>query len=173
MPPMKSWLYFFLTLCVALLTIGQPLIVQAAPVEVPAQQPLPPLDATEVEAFFDGLMAAQLEIHHIPGATVALVQGGELLFAKGYGYANLEERKPVIADRTLFRPGSVSKLFVWTAVMQLVEEGKLELNADVNNYLTAFQIPATFPDPITLAHLMAHTPGFEEIGLVYGLIGIC
>ena len=162
---MKSWLYFFLSLSIALLTIGQPLAIQAAPIQVTTQQPLPPLDATEVEAFFDGLMAAQLEIHHIPGATVALVQNGELLLAKGYGYANLEARTPVVANRTLFRPGSVSKLFVWTAVMQLVEEGKLDLNADVNSYLTAFQIPATFPEPITLAHLMAHTAGFEEIGL--------
>jgi CubicO group peptidase (beta-lactamase class C family) len=72
-------------------------------------------------------------------------------------------RKPVVAEETLFRPGSVSKLFVWTAVMQLLEQGKLDLNADVNTYLKKFQIPATFPEPITLAHLMEHTPGFEEV----------
>jgi CubicO group peptidase (beta-lactamase class C family) len=173
MLPMRYWHYFCLLTCVALLIISQPLAIQATPIELATQQPLPPLDAKEVEAFFDGLMAAQLEIHRIPGATVALVQNGEVLFAKGYGYTNLEERTPVVADRTLFRPGSVSKLFVWTAVMQLVEEGRLDLNADVNRYLTAFQIPATlrpaqgkaFPEPITLAHLMAHTAGFEEIGL--------
>ena len=101
--------------------------IQAAGVKATVQQPLPPLDATEVEAFFDGLMAALLEIHHIPGATVALVPNGEMLFAKGYGYANLEERTPVVADRTLFRPGSVSKLFVWTAVMQLVAIRKIRV----------------------------------------------
>ena len=61
----------------------------------------------------------------------------------------------------LFRPGSISKLFTWTAVMQLVEQGKLELDRDVNEYLD-FKIPAKFGKPITLRDLMTHTPGFEE-----------
>lgn len=138
----------------------------------PATQPALPLQADEVEAFLDGMIAAQLEAYHLPGATVAVVQGGELLFAKGYGYADLATRKPVVAEQTLFRPGSISKLFIWTAVMQLVEQGKLDLNADVNTYLKAFQIPATLrqtqgdapTEPITLAHLLTHTPGFEERG---------
>jgi CubicO group peptidase (beta-lactamase class C family) len=123
------------------------------------------LEPAEVEAFFDGLLAAQMEIHRIPGAVVAVVQNGEVILAKGYGYADLESRTPVSAEQTLFRPGSITKLFVWTAVMQLVEQGRLDLDTDVNIYLSDFQIPATFPEPITLAHLMAHTPGFEEIGL--------
>ena len=62
----------------------------------------------------------------------------------------------------MFRIGSVSKLFTWTAVMQLVEQGKLDLDADVNTYLTEFKIPETYPEPITLKHLLAHTPGFED-----------
>jgi len=106
-------------------------------------------------------MAAQLQAYHIPGATVSVVKDGELFFAKGYGYADFEKRIPVTADQTLFRPGSVSKLFTWTAVMQLVEQGQLDLNADVNAYLD-FQIPATYPQPVTLAHLLTHTPGFEN-----------
>jgi CubicO group peptidase (beta-lactamase class C family) len=108
------------------------------------------------------LVGRQLTENHIPGATVAVVQDGQLLFAKGYGYANLERRTPVVADQTLFRVGSVSKLFTWTAVLQLVEQGKLDLEADVNTYLTEFQIPATYPRPITLAHLLTHTAGFED-----------
>ena len=119
-------------------------------------------DPLEVEAFVDGVMAEQLKSYHIPGATVAVVAGGELLFAKGYGYADLATRRPVVADRTLFRPASVSKLFTWTAVMQVVEKGKLDLDADVNEYLTEFKIPPAFGEPITLAHLMTHTPGFDE-----------
>jgi CubicO group peptidase (beta-lactamase class C family) len=122
-----------------------------------------PLQAAEVEAFLDGLVAAQLEAYTVPGATVSVVQDGELLFAKGYGYADLATRKPVVAEQTLFRPGSVSKLFIWTAVMQLVEQGQLDLDADVNTYLTRFKIPATYVEPITLAHLLAHTPGFEDL----------
>jgi len=119
-------------------------------------------DPLEVEAFVDGVMAEQLKSYHIPGATVAVVADGELLFAKGYGYADLATHRPVVADRTLFRPASVSKLFTWTAVMQLVEKGKLDLDADVNEYLTDFKIPPAFGKPITLAHLMTHTPGFDE-----------
>lgn len=122
----------------------------------------------ELETFFDGVFAATLEQQQIPGATVSVVKDGQLLFAKGYGYADLERRIPVVAERTLFRIGSISKLFTWTAVMQLVEQGKLDLDADVNTYLADFQIPATYPQPITLTHLMTHTPGFENwaIGLI-------
>jgi CubicO group peptidase (beta-lactamase class C family) len=115
-----------------------------------------------VEAFFDGLLAGQMDAHHIAGATVAVVQGDSLFFAKGYGFADVEARTPVVAGETLFRIGSVSKLFVWTAVMQLVEEGRLDLDADVNTYLADFKIPETYPEPITLADLMTHTAGFED-----------
>jgi len=116
-----------------------------------------------LEAFLDGIMAAHMETHHIAGATISVVKDGKLLFAKGYGYANIKDRKPVLADRTLFRIASISKLFTWTAVMQLVEQGKLDLNTDVNRYLKAVQIPSTFPQPITLTHLFTHTPGFEDV----------
>lgn len=122
-----------------------------------------PADPAELETFLDGVMAAGLEAHHVPGAVVAVVKDDALFFAKGYGFADLEQGIPVDAERTLFRPGSVSKLFTWTAVMQLVEDGRLSLDADVNDYLD-FEIPATYPQPITLAHLMTHTPGFEDRG---------
>ncbi len=122
-----------------------------------------PTDPEELETFFDGLMAAHMASHHIPGAVVAVVKDDALLFAKGYGHADLERDIPVEAERTLFRPGSISKLFTWTAVMQLVEEGRLSLDADVNQYLD-FDIPSTYPQPVTLAHLMTHTPGFEDQG---------
>jgi len=114
------------------------------------------------EAFFDGVMAEQLKSYRIPGATVAVVADGDLLFAKGYGYADLATHRPVVADRTLFRPGSVSKVITWTALMQQVEKGKVDLDADVNDYLTDFKIPPAFGEPITLANLMTHTAGFED-----------
>lgn len=122
-----------------------------------------PTDPKELEAFMDGAVNAELMAHHIPGATVAVVKDGKIILAKGYGYADTDKRRPVVANETLFRVGSVSKLFVWTAVMQLVEQGKLDLDADVNTYLKDFQIPATYPRPITLKALMTHTPGFEDL----------
>lgn len=133
----------------------------------PAESPEPetdrrgPTDPAELEAFLDGLMSAQMDGHDVAGATVAVVRGGQLLFAKGYGWADVDERTPVDPSRTLFRIGSVTKLFTWTAVMQLVERGELDLDTDVNTYLD-FRIPDTYEEPITLRHVLTHTPGFED-----------
>lgn len=113
----------------------------------------------------DGLINAQLEAHHIAGAAVAVVADGRILLEKGYGYADVDARRPVDPRRTLFRIASNSKMFVWTAVMQLVDEGRLDLHTDVNHYLHGVRIPATYGEPITLAHLMTHTPGFEDTEL--------
>ena len=136
---------------------------QTSVVEQAATQPPEPIDPEELEAFLDDLLAAEMAENHIPGAMVAVVEDGRLLLAKGYGYADLEGGVPVDPERTLFRIGSVSKLFTWTAVMQLVEQGQLSLDTDINEYLD-FAIPATFPEPITLRHLMSHTAGFEDKG---------
>jgi CubicO group peptidase (beta-lactamase class C family) len=122
-----------------------------------------PTDPKEIEAFVDGIMADQMDTNHIPGAIVAMVKDGKLVFAKGYGYSDYENKVPVDPENTLFRMGSVSKLFVWTAVMQLVEQGKLSLDADINTYLD-FKIPATYPQPITMTNLLSHTAGFEDNG---------
>ncbi len=119
------------------------------------------LTAADVEAFLDGLLPLQLKRDDIAGATVSVVKDGKLLFAKGYGYADVEKKKPVSAQETLFRPGSISKLFTWTAVMQLFEQGKLDLDRDVNEYLD-YKIPEAFGKPITLKNILTHTPGFEE-----------
>lgn len=124
-------------------------------------------DLTQLEAFIDGIMYAHMKANHIAGATFSMVKDGEIIFKKGYGYADVEKKRPVSPDTTMFRPGSVSKLFTWTAVMQLYEQGKLDLDADVNTYLKSFKIPETFPNPITMKHLMTHTPGFEEVGGIW------
>jgi CubicO group peptidase (beta-lactamase class C family) len=121
-----------------------------------------PTNAAEMEAFFDEIMAKHMASYHIPGATISVVKDGELFFAKGYGYANLDKSVPFQPETSLVRIASITKLFTWTAVMQLVEQGKLDLNADVNTYLSTFQVPNTYPEPITLAHLMSHTAGFED-----------
>ena len=106
-------------------------------------------------------MPLQLEHADIAGAVVAVVKDGKLLFAKGYGYSDYEKKAPVSPENTLFRPGSISKLFTWTSVMQLVEQGKLDLDRDVNTYID-FKIPATFGKPTTLRDIMTHRPGLEE-----------
>jgi CubicO group peptidase (beta-lactamase class C family) len=123
--------------------------------------PTAQLTADDVEAYLDGVVPLQLAREDIAGATVAVVKDGKLLFEKGYGYSDVAGKKPVDPKATLFRPGSVSKLFTWTAVMQLEEQGKLNLDQDVNTYID-FKIPDAFGKPITLKNLLTHTPGFEE-----------
>ena len=127
----------------------------------PPQNGAPQLTASDVEAFLDGVIPLQLDREDIAGATVAIVKDGKLLFAKGYGYSDVASKKPISPEETMFRPGSVSKLFTWTSVMQLVEQGKLDLDRDVNEYID-FKIPDAFGKPITLKNLLTHTPGFEE-----------
>ncbi len=116
----------------------------------------------ELETWLDEFMAEQMEKLHVPGVTFSLVQNGELFFAKGYGYADLEQQIPVVADRTLFPVGSISKLFTATAIMQLVEKRLLNLDDDLNKYLQNFQIENNYPQPVTIANLLTHTAGFDR-----------
>jgi CubicO group peptidase (beta-lactamase class C family) len=167
--------YLFATLSLALSVIHaqgpapSPLISAPSPAlpSVPAVQPKPsPAPApeptkTDFETFLDALIPSQLQNRDIAGAVVSVVKDGNVLFQKGYGYADVEAKRPVLPDQTLFRPGSISKLFTATAVMQLVEQGKLDLDRDVNDYLD-FPIPKTYPEPITLRQLLTHRGGFEE-----------
>jgi CubicO group peptidase (beta-lactamase class C family) len=116
----------------------------------------------ELEVRVEKLITQQLTQNHIAGAVVSIVKDGETWLEKGYGLADVEQKIPVSPDETLFRIGSTSKLFTWTAVMQLAEQRRIDLNVDVNTYLPDFQIPATFPQPITMLNLMSHSAGFEE-----------
>ncbi|MFP4468147.1 MAG: serine hydrolase domain-containing protein [Bacteroidales bacterium] len=120
-------------------------------------------DTIALEAFMDGVIHTMMDEMKIAGASISLIQNGELLLNKGYGYANIETDSKVDPDRTLFRLGSISKLFTWIAVLQQVEKGTLSLDADINQYLTSFSIPDTYKEPVTLRSLMSHTPGFEDI----------
>jgi CubicO group peptidase (beta-lactamase class C family) len=120
-----------------------------------------PLTADDLNAWLDGYMPYALHTGDIAGAVVAVVKDGQVLTERGYGYSDVAARAPVDPKLTLFRPGSVSKLFTWTAVMQQVEQGKIDLDADVNQYLD-FKIPARDGKPVTMRNLMQHVAGFEE-----------
>jgi CubicO group peptidase (beta-lactamase class C family) len=136
-----------------------------APAQPPAPPPGPaavhPLTAEDVSAYLDGFMPYALARGNVAGAVVVVVKDGQPLFEKGYGVANVKTGAPIDPATTLFRPGSVSKLFTWTAVMQLVAEGKIDLDRDINAYLD-FKIPPAFGKPITMRNLMTHTPGFSD-----------
>lgn len=161
----------------SILLAGVPLAAQAPQTLIPSAtpaasgatpsptQPAPDgastLTKADVDSWLDGLMPYGLATGDIAGAVVIVVKDGKVLTQRGFGYADMKTRAPIDPANTLFRPGSISKLFTWTAVMQQVQAGKLDLDRDINDYLD-FRIPPAFGKPITLRNLMTHTGGFEE-----------
>ena len=149
-------------------TAGEP--TPPPPISAPAGEH--PLERADVDAWLDGLLPSALESAGIAGGVVTVVDDGKVVTTRGYGNADTGmtggEPVPVDAERTLFRPGSVSKLFTATAAMQLVESGDVDLDTDIAEYLD-FDVPRSFDGPITLRHLLTHTAGFEE--RLGGLIG--
>jgi CubicO group peptidase (beta-lactamase class C family) len=161
----------FTFLATALLTLGTLTATAQKTAPAPSLAPAtaaPPaapaaavLTADDVNVWLDGYMPYALHTGDIAGAVVAVVKDGQIVTERGFGYSDVAKRAPVDPKLTLFRPGSVSKLFTWTAVMQQVEQGKIDLDADVNQYLD-FKIPARDGKPVTMRELMQHVAGFEE-----------
>jgi CubicO group peptidase (beta-lactamase class C family) len=158
-----------------LIPVGRPQVPRPIPSKKPDAQARPSGDKTppgtpaashdltraDLEAFFDGIIPLQLERSDVAGASVLVMKDGQLLVQKGYGYSNFRDKKPVNPAATIFRLASISKLFTWVAVMQLEEQGKLDLDTDINQHLD-FRIRPAFGRPITIRNLMTHTGGFEE-----------
>lgn len=158
---------------IALFGASAPLIASSAPhaglTPTATRQDLGPRDPAELTQFLDDFFRVQLEQEHIAGAAVVVVRDGAVLAAQGYGYADVERRIPVDPERTVFATGSTGKLFTWIAVMQQVERGALDLDTNVNQYLQGgnLQLPATYPQPVTLRHLLTHTAGFANLAGIY------
>lgn len=121
------------------------------------------IDSTELARFIDPLISSQMAKEQIPGAVFIFVQNGRVLYQRGYGFANLADRKLVDPEKTIWRIGSISKVFTATAVVQLADRGKYKLSDDVNRYLRKFKVPSTFPEAVRFEHLLTHTAGFDEI----------
>ena len=119
-------------------------------------------DIIQMEAFLDGIIETIMDEKHIAGATMSVVHDKDVILQKGYGYADINNKITIDPEKTLFRIASISKMFTWISVLQLVEQGKLELDTDINEYLEGFKIPETFDEPVTLRSLMSHSAGFEE-----------
>lgn len=152
-----------------------PLLLLLAGCSIPATGPrtTPPtapdasadLTRADVDAWLDGLVPTALQREALAGAVVTVVADGEIVTERGFGAADLGEgdRPPALVDpaRTLFRVGSVSKLVTATAVMQQVQAGKLDLDADIQGYLD-FELRQSYDEPVTLRHLLSHTAGYED-----------
>ncbi|HEX2485813.1 MAG TPA: serine hydrolase domain-containing protein, partial [Myxococcota bacterium] len=144
--------------CALAATLALAALVAAAPVAA-----RPSLDdASDVEGFVTGFLEAELRERHVPGAVFVLVRGDRVVLARGFGLANVAAQTPVDPKRTAFRVASVSKLFTATAVMQLVEEGRLGLDDDVNAHLRSVRVPEAFGEPVRVRHLLTHTAGLDD-----------
>src|ERR1041384_3134579 len=119
------------------------------------------LNAGDLNAWLDGYMPRALASNDMAGAVVVVVKDGQVLTQRGFGFSDVANRTPVDPAATLFRPGSISTFFTCTPGMQQVEQGHLDLDADVNRYLD-FEIPPRDGQPITLRNIMTPTAGFEE-----------
>ncbi|HZZ31418.1 MAG TPA: serine hydrolase domain-containing protein, partial [Phenylobacterium sp.] len=158
--------------------------IAAAPAPTPPPAPPPPQPAgppaptarlspgqaippAELEAFADGLLKDAMAREHIAGATVSVVQNGQVILKKGYGFASLNPQRAVDPDKTLFRIGSISKTFTWIALMKEVEAGRIRLNQPVNLYLPekAQVKDQGYDQPVRVANLMDHSAGFEDRAL--------
>ncbi len=143
--------------------------VAAAPPPAPGGrltvgQAIPPV---ELEAFVDGMLKDAMAREHIAGATVSIVQNGQVILKRGYGFSGLSPQRPVDPDRTLFRVGSISKTFTWITLMKEVEAGRMRLNQPVNLYLPekAQVKDQGYDQPVRVANLMDHSAGFEDRAL--------
>ncbi len=108
----------------------------------------------------------RMDHYAVPGVSIAVVEGGELKWAKGYGYANTNDSS-FVDSNTLFQAGSISKPIFALAALKLVDNGTIDLDQDVNNYLKTWKIPEnSFTDSskVTLRKLLTHTAGINVHG---------
>ena len=122
-----------------------------------------PTDRGELARFVDSVVAAGMARDRSPGAAFCFVRHSEIFYCKGYGVANIREHTPVVPDSTIFRVGSISKVFTATAVVQLADLSKLDMTADVRSYLRGAKLVDSALAHVTAEQLLDHTAGFDEI----------
>jgi len=122
-----------------------------------------PREAREVETFLDGFFAREAVRQKAGAVAISVVRDGKTLVSKGYGVVDQTSKAPVEAAGTAFRVASVSKVFTAAAAMQLVEQGKLSLQDNVEKYLDGYKIVNPFSKPVTVEQLLTHTTGFESV----------
>ena len=123
----------------------------------------------ELQSYVKGVVNSLRREHSLAALTLSVVKDDALWLEQGFGQSGLAASRPVVADQSLFRIGSVSKTFIWTAVMMLVERGQLDLDADVNSYLKNVRVAEAFGVPVTMRQLMHHRAGFEDSMRLYAV----
>jgi CubicO group peptidase (beta-lactamase class C family) len=143
--------------CSGLMRTGEPVKISNTDIK-PGPQNL-----NEFAVFVDSVITTQIKKENIPGAVFVFVKDWKIFYSKGYGLANVAKNIEVDPAKTIFRIGSISKVFTADALLQLADKGLIDLNTDVNSYLKTIKVPSSFPKPITASHILAHTAGLDEI----------
>ncbi len=151
-----------LTLLVVLVTVRPPSLQSQAPTSVPLNRAL--LNPSSLDSLLRPVMIDKMADRYVAGSAIVVVSGDRIAYQGGFGRREVFREVPVEVDRTIWRIGSVTKVLTGLAVMQLVDRGRLRLDADVNQYLGAMKVPGTFPEPVQVRHLLTHTAGFDQLG---------
>ena len=148
---------------IGIVAIGVTFVTLGIARSTAGSQETDPVNPAELAAFVDSLMAAEMAREKIPGAGFVFVQNGRVVLQRGYGVADVARHRRVVPDSTIWRVGSISKVFTATAMMQLVDRGLVELDAPIDRYVRRIRVPPTYPESVTVRHLLNHTAGFDEI----------
>ncbi|MCO6512225.1 MAG: beta-lactamase family protein [Aridibacter famidurans] len=127
-----------------------------------ASQKTAEADPALLEKHLDPIAADLMKRLYAPGMAIAVVKDGKVILSKGYGFADVESKRPVDPDTTIFRIGSITKVFTANAALQLVDSGKLDPDSDVGAYLSDLRIQKDHQQKITIRNLLSHTAGLDE-----------
>ena len=119
------------------------------------------ITSENLENFLDEFVPEKMQISHVPGLVITVVHENEIILAKGYGYADIENKIPMTAQ-TNIRAGSVSKSILATGIIKLVEQGVLDLNTPVSEYISDLNFDDDFGPASTIGQLLTHTSGYQE-----------
>ncbi|MEI3893707.1 MULTISPECIES: serine hydrolase [Bacillus] len=121
------------------------------------------LNPKDVEAFTNKVIPEKMKKENAAGVALVVVKDNQILFQKGFGFSDKEKNTPIDPKKTVFRLASISKVFTASAVMQLVEQGKIDLNKDIVNYMGGLKYQNNMDEPVTMEHLLTHTTGFDYV----------
>ncbi|MDA1915604.1 beta-lactamase family protein [Bacillus cereus group sp. BcHK140] len=121
------------------------------------------LNPKDVEVFTNKVIPEKMKKDNAAGVALVVVKDNQILFQKGFGFSDKEKSIPIDPKKTVFRLASISKVFTASAVMQLVEQGKIDLNKDIVNYLGGLKYQNNMGEPVTMEHLLTHTTGFDYV----------
>jgi CubicO group peptidase (beta-lactamase class C family) len=150
------------TLVAAMIAMTLPSLEAQGPRSVTPNREL--LNGASLDSLLRPVLIDKMADRYVAGSAIVVVSGDQVIYQGGFGRREVFQELPVQVDRTIWRIGSVTKVLTGLAVMQLTDRGLLHLDADVNEYLTAVKVPATFPEPVRVRHLLTHTGGFDQLG---------